>query len=250
MQTLPANWNAPSSVQAHTTMRSGGVSVSPYDSLNLGSHVGDLPASVQENRARIRHLLKLPQDPNWLSQIHGHQVIRVGSQGLQDIPEADGAYTNEPDVVLAVLTADCLPVFLVSADGEELALLHCGWRGIASGIIERAVDMFVCPPEQIQAWLGPCIGPAAFEVGRDVFDAMHHRNKQHEMAFVSSGGKFFANLYQIARTELQTRGVRAITSCDHCTYTQTQDYYSYRKAGGATGRMASLLWRSSHAYRK
>ncbi|RUO29088.1 peptidoglycan editing factor PgeF [Aliidiomarina sanyensis] len=250
MKTLPAIWNVPSSVQAHTTLRSGGVSVSPYDSLNLGTHVGDLPASVQQNRARLRDQLKLPQEPNWLSQIHSNQIVRVGASGLQDIPEADGAYTNQPDVVLAILTADCLPVFLASSDGQELALLHCGWRGIALGIIERAVAMFACPPDQIQAWLGPCIGPDAFEVGHDVLDAMSHRNTRHQSAFIPRGGKFLANLYQIALNELEAQGVLAVTSCNECTFTQSTHYFSYRKAGGATGRMASVLWRSESSTRK
>lgn len=244
MQTLTAQWKVPSFVQAHTSYRAGGVSVAPYKSLNLGSHVGDLPASVQRNRERIQHALEFPSSPNWLAQIHSDRVVRIGAGGLSDIPEADGAYTDQAGVVLATLTADCLPVFLASADGQELALVHCGWRGLAQGILTNALAHFKAKPADIFAWLGPCIGPKAFEVGADVFEAMTSLNPKHATSFIAAGGKYLANLSDIAKTELEQLGVTEISASNACTFTDAEHYYSYRR-DGTTGRMGSFLWRSA-----
>ncbi|WP_194757483.1 peptidoglycan editing factor PgeF [Aliidiomarina indica] len=242
MKSLIAQWKVPSFVHAHTTLRDGGVSVAPYASLNLGAHVGDLPASVQRNRERVQQELHIPSPINWLAQIHSDRVVRIGADGLSDIPEADGAYTDQAGVVLTVLTADCLPVFLASDDGQELALIHCGWRGLAHGILSNAVALFKAPPASIHAWLGPCIGPNAFEVGADVLEAMTALNPNHTNAFKPSGGKYLADLAHIAHTELLSLGLKEISASKACTYTEAEKYFSYRR-DGTTGRMASFLWR-------
>lgn len=244
IETLQAEWPVDPIVKALTTTRSGGVSVAPYGQLNVATHVGDLPASVQQNRRLLSHQLNLPDEPNWLSQTHSNGLVRIGADGLRDVPDADASYTEYAEQVLVIMTADCLPVFLAAKDGSELALVHVGWRGMANGILKRALQQFKSPAELRCAWLGPAISQAAFTVGKDVRDAMLKRHSAHESAFVKEGRRWRADLYQLARQQLEGQ-VGFIGGGEYCTYHESDLFFSHRR-DGVTGRMASLLWREQN----
>lgn len=227
-------------VQTLTTTREGGVSVSPWDSLNLGGHVGDDPASVAENRRRLREVLKIGQ-PQWLTQVHGVTVVEARADGI--IREADGCWTRTPGVVCAVMTADCLPVLFTDTTGACVAAAHAGWRGLLNGVLEATLEVFD-DPAQVYAWLGPAIGPTAFEVGADVRAAFLAVDAGAELAFRPSprhGDRWLADLYALARRRLLAAGVCTIRGGDYCTHEEHERFFSYRREG-QTGRMASLIW--------
>ncbi|MCC5880436.1 MAG: peptidoglycan editing factor PgeF [Idiomarina sp.] len=238
--TLKPEWPVHESVQAMTTTRKGGVSVSPFGQLNVATHVGDLPAAVQENRRRLVTELKLPAEPNWLSQTHSSGLVRIGESGLQDTPDADAAYTEFPNQVVVIMTADCLPVFLASRDGSEVALVHAGWRGIANGIIGRTLKTFQAKPDDLCAWLGPAISQSAFTVGNEVRELMLKRSAQHADAFVKYQSQWKACLYTLARQQLSGK-VGFVGGGDYCTFSQPELFFSHRR-DGTTGRMANLIY--------
>ncbi len=234
------DWPAPANVRACATTRSGGVSRPPYASLNLGDHVGDAPGSVLENRQRLVTLAELPAAPHWLQQVHGTDVVTLDNAA--DAPRrADGAYTRCAGLVCAVMTADCLPVLFCDRAGKQVAAAHAGWRGLCAGILENTLACFTSPPGDVYAWLGPAIGPLAFEVGPEVKAAFVAHDPQAARAFSSHGDKFFADIYQLARLRLQAAGVTLIYGAGHCTLTESASFFSYRR-DGVTGRMASLVW--------
>jgi len=238
------DWPAPPTVHAAVTTRIGGVSQPPYASFNLAMHVGDDPAAVQVNRRRLREALPLPTDPVWLRQVHGTAVIDAGQAGVD--PEADGAYTLRPDIVCAVLTADCLPVLLCDRSGTRVAVLHAGWRGLANGVIEAGAKAMDMAGDELMAWLGPAIGPTAFEVGAEVRSAFIAHDPQAEAAFQPlTGGKYLANIYQLAHQRLTALGIHQVSGGEFCTVRDPERFYSYRR-DGVTGRMASLVWLSGH----
>ena len=239
---LRPDWPIANKVQGFSSHRNGGISVAPYTSLNLGTHVNDLAPVVLTNRDRLAEYLDLPAQPCWLQQVHGNHVLKVSANGCVDTPEADAAYTSAENVVLAIMTADCLPLLLASADGLEIAAVHCGWRSIADNIIARTLQEFSVPPNEIHAWLGPAIGPNAFEVWEDVRTAMLTLNADLDIAFKPKHGKYFADIYKIASKELNSHGVNSIFGGGECTFTQSDNYFSYRR-DGTTGRMATLIWR-------
>ncbi len=233
------DWPAPPGVHALTTLRGGGVSAVPCDSWNLADHVGDDPAAVAENRSLLRQRFSLPAEPVWLSQVHGHGVVNAAR--ITEPVVADGSYTHQPGVVCAVLTADCLPVLLCSHDGQRLAAVHAGWRGLAAGVIEAALDTL--GEGEVMAWLGPAISPAAFEVGPEVRNAFLSSHPAAAAAFQQTRpGHWLADLYGLARLRLASRGVDAVYGGEHCTFQERERFFSYRR-DGATGRMASLIWR-------
>jgi YfiH family protein len=238
---LLADWPAPAGIRAGTSWRRGGISQDPYASLNLALHVGDDADAVAENRRRLR----LPSEPIWLSQVHGRTVVdagQVSEQNIGQVIEADAAYTERAGVICAVLTADCLPVLLCNHHGTRVAAVHAGWRGLAAGILERTVDSLELPGEQLLAWLGPAIGPNAYEVGEEVRDTFIRKNPEAGTAFRSSRpGHWWMDIYQLARQRLMSRGVSAISGGDHCTWQEADNFYSYRR-DGVTGRMASVIW--------
>jgi polyphenol oxidase len=237
-QFIIPDWEVPANVRALVTTRNGGVSVAPWDSLNLGDHVGDAPAAVAENRRRLRE--QLPSEPVWLKQVHGVTCIDAQVAGSN---EADAAFTRAPGVVCAVLTADCLPVLLCDTAGSVVAAAHAGWRGLAAGIIESAVRRMGVPGEQIMAWLGPAIGPENFEVGGEVREAFVAHDPLAATAFARrSNGRWLCDIYQLAQQRLAAHGVCHIASADFCTVRDAERFYSYRR-DGVTGRMASLIWR-------
>ncbi len=235
-------WPAPGNVRACATTRSGGVSLPPYDSLNLGDHVGDEPAAVAQNRQRLLEQLQLPAPPRWLRQVHGIEVARLAGALPQTPLEADAAATAAPGVVCAVMTADCLPVLFCDRRGTVVAAAHAGWRGLLNGVLEATVAAMRVPGAEILAWLGPAIGPEAFEVGDEVRDAFISLASPAQPAFRPHGpGKWLADIYLLARHRLQGCGVTAISGGDYCTYRDAARFYSYRR-DGRTGRMASLIW--------
>ena len=242
MDSVLPTWPAPPNVKALTTARRGGVSAVPYDSLNLAEHVGDDAQAVRANRACLRKHLQLPSEPRWLRQVHGTGVIELAGIGAADDLTADGSFTRCAGVVCTVLTADCLPILLCDRRGTMVGALHAGWRGLAAGIIEAGVERMDVPGASLLAWLGPAIGPAAFEVGDDVRAAFVRADADAARAFVlNARGRWLADLYQLARRRLERLDVTAVFGGEHCTATQADLFYSYRR-DGATGRMASIIW--------
>jgi YfiH family protein len=233
-------WPAPANVRALITTRAGGVSQGPYASLNLGLSTGDDPRSVSANRAQLEALL--PQSPRWLRQVHGATVVEGDS--LADAPEADACVARRPGTVCGVLVADCIPVLLADRAGTTVALAHAGWRGLAAGVVENAVGRMAVEPRKLVAFLGPGIGPTAFEVGPDVRDAFVGRDARSQAAFAPHvAGKWLADLFLLARQSLQRAGVEDIHGGGLCTYTDAARFFSYRRER-TTGRMAALVWRA------
>lgn len=234
-QWLIPDWPAPDNIRAGTSLRNGGVSLAPYGSLNLGDHVGDNPAATAENRRR----LNLPTEPIWLQQTHSTRIIDAADAPTQ--VEADGSYTTQANVICAVLTADCLPILICNQQGNLVAAIHAGWRGLAEGIIETSVKMFNGNNHELLAWLGPAIGADAYEVGDEVRNAFIKTQPRASSAFSSFGGKWRMDIYALARQHLNALGVMAIYGGNYCTYQQQERFYSYRR-DGVTGRMASVIW--------
>lgn len=238
MELITPDWPAPKRVMAMTTTRLGGVSLPPFDSLNLGDHVGDDANAVAENRRRLQDRFDLPSEPKWLSQVHGSRccdAVQVAGG-----TEADALFTVQPGVVCAVLTADCLPLLLCDRGGQRVAAVHAGWRGLLDGVIENSVKRMA--GTELMAWMGPAIGPGAFEVGEEVRAAFVAHDIAAQAAFVSQGeGKWLADIYQLARQRLTACGISKVYGGEYCTFTDSEHFYSYRR-DGQTGRMASLIW--------
>ncbi len=234
------DWPQPKKVASCSTTRLGGVSLPPFDSLNLGDHVDDSPEAVSENRHRLISLAQLPQQPLWLEQVHGTTVLRL-NDGLIESNQADAVYTNKIGQVCAVMTADCLPVLFCNKDGSEVAAAHAGWRGLCNGVLENTVAQFSCPSNEIIAWLGPAIGAEKFEVGVEVKEAFVNQSNELIAAFTASNDKYLADIYSLARLKLQAVGLSSIYGGTYCTVTDKNRFFSYRREG-KTGRMASLIW--------
>jgi YfiH family protein len=241
------DWPAPASVHAAVSTRARGISLPPYDSLNLGGHVGDEPAAVAENRARLRRALQgmAPcSEPQWLNQVHG--VIVIEAADTADVrarwaPDADGVTTNLPGIPCVVMTADCLPVLFCDRAGTRVAAAHAGWRGLCAGVLEATLASFANPAE-VLCWLGPAIGPDAFEVGAEVRVAFMAHDAAAETAFrPAATGKFMADIYLLARQRLQAAGVAGVYGGDFCTVRDSARFFSYRR-DGRTGRMGSVIW--------
>lgn len=234
---LTPQWPAPARVKACVTTRSGGVSVAPFDSFNLGEHVADDLLSVQKNRQRLVSLLGCK--PAWLQQVHGTAVVEACPARLL---EADASWSREPGVACTVMTADCLPALFCDRAGTRVAAAHAGWRGLAAGVLEATLEKLAVPADQVLVWLGPAIGPQAFEVGAEVREAFVDQHAQAAEAFQSSvnSGKFMADIYQLARVRLAACGVTAVYGGDFCTFNDPR-FFSYRRSA-QTGRFASLIW--------
>jgi hypothetical protein len=237
---LEPEWPAPPGVRVISTLRRGGSSVGPYASMNLATHVGDAAASVEANRRLLRRAARLPAEPMWLEQVHGTEV--VVHDGRSDVPRADAAMTLGRGRVCAVMTADCLPVVLADRAGSRVAVAHAGWRGLAQGVVEAAVNALHCPPAELLAWLGPAIGQQAFEVGAEVRDAFVARSAKLAGCFAGNErGRFQADLYGLATAVLAEAGVTAVHGGGWCTASEDQRFFSFRR-DGTTGRMATLAW--------
>lgn len=262
--TLMPDWPAPAHVRALCTTRAGGVSRPPYASLNLGDHVGDDPAAVATNRARLRQQLEAGADtavrPVFLSQVHGTQAVRLDAAVADGTP-ADACYTRQPGLACTIMVADCLPLLLTDAAGTVVAAAHAGWRGLAGaspvergvgeGVIESLVRTLqqeaAVQPADLLAWLGPCIGPTAFEVGDEVRQAFvaHHAQAQACFRAATAPGKWWADLAGLARQRLQALGISQIHGNDStvawCTASQPDRFFSHRR-DRVSGRMAACIW--------
>ena len=240
MDLITPEWPVLSRVRACSTQRQGGVSASPWYALNLGGHVGDNPDAVAQNRQRLVTEAGLPAMPQWLEQVHGTDVVRLTAGDSAPL-RADACITDQPGTVCAIMTADCLPVLFCSQDGREVAAAHAGWRGLCAGVLENTLAQFRSPPDQIHAWLGPAIGPDAFEVGAEVRQAFVAQDARTRAAFRPTTDRFYADIWMLARMRLQAAGVHSISADTRCTYTQRDDFFSFRR-DGITGRMATLIW--------
>lgn len=230
-------WPAPKRVRALVTSRAGGTSAGKFASLNLSARVGDDPACVARNRAILRACL--PADPAWMRQVHGTAVIDAARATPQT--EADAAVTREPGMVCAVMTADCLPVLLCDRAGQVVGIAHAGWRGLAAGVIESAVRALGVSPRELIGYLGPGIGARRYEVGEEVRVAFAEKDQSAAASFAPGReGKFYADLYALARARLAAAGVTEVHGGGHCTASEER-FFSFRR-DGTTGRMASLVW--------
>ena len=237
---LRADWPAPPGVHALTTLRHGlGVSQPPFDAFNLGSRCGDAAEAVADNRRQLETALALPSPPRWLRQVHG---VIVAVEPADDEPEADAAVTSTPGSVLAILTADCLPVLFAAEDGSEIAVAHAGWRGLCNGVLEATVAAMHTPPQRLMAWLGPAAGPQAYEIGEEVFDAFTARDGRARMAFLPTRpGHWKVDLYMLARQRLLDAGVLDVHGGGLCTISDPARFFSHRR-DGRSGRIATLAW--------
>jgi len=232
------HWPAPSRVKALVTTRNGGISTGAYASLNLGERVDDDPTAVRRNRDILRS--RLPAEPAWLRQVHGNRVVQA--DGLHQPVEADAAVARQAGSVCAVMIADCLPVLLADRDGTVVAAAHAGWRGLAAGVLENTVKAMDVPPVRLVAWLGPAIGPGAFEVGDEVREAFVSVDPAAATAFVPHApGKWLADLFTLARQRLALTGVTHVHGGGLCTVSDPQRFFSHRR-DKLSGRMAALVW--------
>ncbi len=234
---IAPDWPAPRRVHAFVTTRNGGVSTGAYASLNLGTRVGDEPAAVDENRSRVRALL--PGDPKWLRQVHGTHVA-LADQIEADV-EADAAISCRPGTVCVVQIADCLPVLFCDRAGSCVGAAHAGWRGLSAGVLESAVTAMKLPPDELLAWLGPAIGPNAFEVGADVRDAFAQTDPNGSAFVPLRPGKWLADLFVLARLRLAALGVALVFGGNLCTASDAGRFFSHRR-DGVSGRQAAFIW--------
>jgi polyphenol oxidase len=243
--TISPQWPAIAGVRALFTLRSGGASRAPYESFNLGGHVGDAPEAVSRNRRQLREAHDLPNEPLWLQQVHGIQVVDAdqallsGAAGMP--PRGDAAVSRQVGAVLGVLVADCLPVLFAALDGSAVAVAHAGWRGLAAGVLEATVAA-LAGHGPLHAWLGPAISGPHFEVGAEVREAFTAHEPASAAAFTpNSRGRWQCDLQALARARLVAAGVGSVHADTGCTYAEPQRFYSYRR-DGVTGRMAALIW--------
>jgi len=238
---LVADWPAPANICAGVSTRLGGHSIAPYNSLNVGGHVGDEAASVRQNRHQLFLASGAPQAPCWLKQTHSTHVVDAGAHYLGP-PEADASFSTEPDAVCCVMTADCLPLLVCDRAGAQIAAVHAGWRGLADGIIEKTLARFSANANDILVWLGPAISQTAFEVGDEVRDIFLTHDVVASQAFLPSPqGRWMADLYGLAKQRLAAVGVTQVYGGQYCTHQDAQRFFSYRR-DGVTGRMAAMIW--------
>lgn len=238
---LVPDWPAPLRVRAAQTTRIGGASGGDYAGFNLATHVGDDASQVAANRAALRQALQLPAEPRWLEQVHGRHALQLPAASCN---AADASWTAAAGEVCVVMTADCLPVLFCDEAGSCVAAAHAGWRGLVDGVLEATVAAMPVPASRLIAWLGPAIGPQAFEVGPEVrerFVAVDPMAAQHFVAAADKKGKHYADLYGLARDRLRNSGLRNISGGGFCTYTDAQRFFSFRRDRNC-GRMASLVW--------
>ncbi len=220
---IQPEWPAPPQVKAFCSLRA----------------CGNMAEETQ--RLQLKERLNLPSEPIWIQQVHGNTVIEA--RALHRGQEADASFTTEIGQVCAVLTADCLPILLCGPKGPQVAAIHAGWRGLANGIIGQTLKKLSLPPQQFLAWLGPAIGPLKYEVGAEVYEIFCAQSLDNQKAFQkTSATTWLANLYKLARLQLRALGVSQIFGAEYCTYTENDNFFSYRREQGKTGRMASLIW--------
>jgi YfiH family protein len=265
LQIITPEWPTPQGVRAAFTLRTGGVSVAPYDSLNLGARIGDSPDAVAENRRRVREKLRLPAEPVWLAQVHGVEVVELGALGVardtgtagggapvdaaagrgeprDRSPAGDASVARGAGQVCAIRVADCMPVLFAARDGSVVGAAHAGWRGLAGGVLEATIARLGVPAKELVAWMGPAIGPKHFEVGEDVRAAFTITDAGAASAFVANArGRWQCDLYALARRRLSSLGVSGIYGGGWCTFGEADQFFSYRR-DRQCGRMAALIW--------
>jgi polyphenol oxidase len=240
-EVIQPEWAAPPGVRCAFTLRTGGVSEAPYDSLNVGAHVGDVEAAVEENRRRVRERLGLPAEPVWLQQVHGVGVADLDDAGA--LTRADAVVTRVRGRVCVIQVADCMPVLFAARDGSAVGAAHSGWRGLAGGVLEETVRHLGVPAAQLVVWLGPTISQEHFEVGDEVRAAFVLHDPNAASAFEANArGRWQCDLYSLARRRLEALGVREVSGGGWCTYADAARFFSYRR-DGQCGRMAALIWR-------
>lgn len=238
---ITPDWPAPPSIKALTTTRHGGMSHSPFHTFNLADHVGDEPDRVATNRHLLHKKFSLPTQPIWLNQTHSTHIIDAAT--VTGIPTADASYSNKPNVVCAVLSGDCLPLLICDKAATVVSAIHAGWKGLANGVIENTINTLPVKPSDLLVWLGPAIGDQVYEVGWNVVSAFTQHDPAAIDVFVPlDSTHWLANLYALARMRLSRLGVTQIYGGNHCTYTEKNLFYSFRREG-ITGRMATLIWR-------
>lgn len=249
-------WPAPANIHVYSTTRLNGLSQGVYAGLNLALHVGDNAQTVEKNRAFLSEALCLPGDPVWLNQVHHATAINASAQqnnSLEKTPlDADASFSFKANHVCVVMTADCLPLLICNRKGDKVAAIHAGWRGLAEGVIESSITALHESPEQLLVWLGPAIGPQAFEVGEEVRNAFIAKFANATCAKVTPelvksyfvqnrAGHYLADIYQLARLALNVMGIESVYGGEHCTFNDVDHFYSFRR-DGTTGRQASLIW--------
>jgi len=239
MEIIAPEWPAPARVRAFTTTRTGGTSTAPYDSFNLGDHVGDRPDHVAANRQLLVQQLSLPGMPTWPHQAHGTRT--VNARDLTPGSEADAVYTDEPELVCAIVSADCLPIVIAALAGDEVAVVHGGWRGLLNGIVGNAVAAFSAAPETLCAWIGPGISRDAYTVDEPFRERFICDDETYGAAFEFENGRLCADLPSIAFTCLTRAGVIRVSRYSGCTVGEAERFFSYRR-DGVTGRMATCAW--------
>lgn len=241
-EVLTPEWLAPRAVRAAFTLRRGGVSIAPFDSLNLGAHVGDAPDAVAENRRRVNAGLNLPAEPAWLEQVHGTRVADLDAPGEAGHAPADAVMTRRAGKVCAVQVADCMPILFAARDASAVAVAHAGWRGLAAGVLEATVARLGITGRELIAWLGPAISARHFEVGDEVRTAFLERDPVARAAFVANPrGRWLCDLATLARQRLAALGVAEVSGGNWCTYADPTRFFSFRR-DGRCGRMAALIW--------
>ncbi|MGO0308004.1 peptidoglycan editing factor PgeF [Endozoicomonas acroporae] len=239
---LWADWPAPEGVKALVTTRKGGLSDAGFSSFNLGLYCGDDQDTVRANRQLLEQDLDLTTSPLWLKQVHGVAVADANADHQET--EADASVSRQPGAACAVLTADCLPVLFCNLEGTVVAAAHAGWKGLVAGVLEATVHSMAVPPQTVMAWLGPAIGQHNFEVGPEVREQFLAEDAGCSEAFIPGrGDRWFADLYLLARRRLSRLGINKVYGGEFCSYDQSDLFYSYRRDGNASGRMASLIWR-------
>lgn len=240
MEIIIPNWPAPESIHAFTTTRAGGYSQGPFCSFNLGMKKEDNRQAVLANRRLLREYHRLPAEPVWLQQQHGNHVVTADQITTA---AADAAFTRHSHTICVVLTADCIPILLSNLAGTEVAAIHAGWRGLVGGVIANTIQAMTSPAQQLLAWLGPAIGQSAFIVGNEVKQQFTTLNAAFADAFKpQSTDKWQANLYTLARHQLNHCGIEQIFCSDLCTYRDPARFFSHRRDQGKTGNIASLIW--------
>lgn len=232
------DWSAPANIKALTTTRIGGISISPFDGNNLAYHVDDKPEHVTANRLALKENLGLPKEPEWLDQIHSTKAVLVEQESDR---QADAALTRDSRFVLAIMTADCLPILLCNKQGTEIAAIHAGWKGLVNGVIENTLAKMHSDPNNLLAWIGPAICQQCFEVGEEVRQTYVDNYPFAQASFKTNGKKWQADLAQIAAEILNYLSILTVFKSNICTFERKNEFYSYRREQ-QTGRMASLIW--------
>lgn len=239
MNHITAQWPAPTNIRAVTTTRFGGVSQAGFSTFNLAAHVGDNPQHVMANRQALRETLHLPNEPIWLEQTHSTRCVNVDIPGFDR--NADAAITRQSQQVLAIMTADCLPILLCDQQGTEIAAIHAGWRGLAQGILDNTLAQMQASREQCLAWIGPAICGQCYATGAEVLDQFTERYPFAPQAFVQKEQQWYADLPKMATLILENFGIHAVFPSQLCTFESNSQFYSYRRTA-QTGRIVTLIW--------